>query len=360
MTPDQVLDFGKPCKEFLEAGILARAFHRHMLTVCQTPSNRGLLDFDWDDQTTALDTLRKFIKLQERNDQPDPDAEEETVYATARDGHELLLKVFRPASTIADPDTTASPLMVLYYGGGFIVGSPTILASLARKFVKRFNAVVVAPTYRLAPEHPFPTGVNDGWDTFEWIANNATTKLRTDPSKGFIVGGVSAGGGITNLIAHMARDRGTQPPITGICLSAPNVRLKDGDYDKLPEKYRERLLSPSQEECLNSATLPPSFRELINSSLKPDTTSELYGPLLWSRGHGRLPRTYSQACGMDTGRDNLLIFDDMLKNEGVETRLDLYPGLPHVFWGSYRQLPQAKKWEEDTMNGFAWLLREGE
>jgi acetyl esterase/lipase len=48
---------------------------------------------------------------------------------------------------------------------------------------------------------------------------------------------------------------------------------------------------------------------------------------------------------MDTGRDELLIYDDMLKGEGVETKVDLWPGLPHVFWGLFKQLPQAQRWK---------------
>ena len=61
---------------------------------------------------------------------------------------------------------------------------------------------------------------------------------------------------------------------------------------------------------------------------------------------------------MDTARDELLIYDDMLKSEGVETKVDVYVGLPHTFWSLRKELPQAQKWEEDTLEGFAWLLKE--
>ena len=46
-----------------------------------------------------------------------------------------------------------------------------------------------------------------------------------------------------------------------------------------------------------------------------------------------------------------------MKSEGIATRVDLYPGLPHAFWLTYRGLPQAKQVETDIVKGFAWLLK---
>ena len=59
---------------------------------------------------------------------------------------------------------------------------------------------------------------------------------------------------------------------------------------------------------------------------------------------------------MDGVRDESLILDDMLKKEDVATRLDLYEGLPHTFWHQFKDLPQAKKWQKDTIEGLQWLL----
>ena len=314
---------------------------------------------DWSDHTKALAQLRQYAAFAEQQDRQDAEVAEELLHAPARDGYDLLLKVFRNATAPenATSDST-SPLIVLFFGGGFVLGSPTTMANLARSLVKRFNAVVVAPTYRLAPEHVFPTGINDGWDALSWIAENATTALRADPKRGFVVGGISAGGSVTNVCTHLARDHQLQPPITGNWLSCPGVRLAPKDADKLPQKYRERLLSRTQQECINSPVMTPEFVKLIDEASQRDWNSELASPLMWSTGHAGMPRTYSQICGIDTARDELLIYDDMLKCEGIDTKVDLYAGLPHSFWVMFKTLPESQRWMKTTLNGFAWLLGE--
>ena len=263
----------------------------------------GTPDLEYEDSSEALEALRYFVTLQDQTDQKDAAVEEETVQIPSRDGFQLPAMVFRERVPLkAAEEVTSSPLIVLFYGGGFVLGSPVMMAKLARSLVKRFHAVVVAPTYRLAPEHPFPCGILDGHDALSWIAENATSTLRAMPSKGFVVGGISAGGNITNVITHLAKDVGLQPPITGNWLSCPGVRLRPEDAEKLPGKYRERLLSPTQEECINGITIPPSMGKLFWESLKPDVHSKLYAPMIWpsESGHKGICRTYSQVCGRDT------------------------------------------------------------
>jgi acetyl esterase/lipase len=251
LTPPQILDLAKPPKEFQEVyhassdSVLTHitlTYGYQLLKTFQIPP------IDWSDQKKSLAKLRQFATHAETQDREDPEVAEETLYASARDGHDLLLKVFRSAPASADEGHgNTSPLIVLFFGGGFVLGNPTQMAGLARSLVKRFNAVVVAPTYRLAPEHPFPTGINDGYDAITWIAKNATTTLRANPARGFIIGGISAGGNITNVCTHLTRDHQLQPPITGNWLSCPGVRLAPKDDDKFPPKYRERLLSRTQQ-----------------------------------------------------------------------------------------------------------------
>ena len=240
-----------------------------------------------------------------------------------------------------------------------MVGSPILMATIARPLVKQYNAVVLAPGYRLAPEHPFPTSVNDSWDAFTWIAEHGGKELKANPASGFLVGGVSAGGTHSLIIAHLARDRNIHPPITGLCLSCIGACLRGPDVEQLPPIYRERYLSRQQHACINSPTTSPGMAKLIRDSCKSDAESELFAPLLWpsEKQHTGLPRTYFQVCGAEVSRDEVLILQDIMKKEGTATKLHLWQGLPHVFWGLFKDLPQSKQWLDDTMEGFDWLLK---
>lgn len=244
-------------------------------------------------------------------------------------------------------------------GGGCVIGSPTMVAEISRWLVKDFNATVLAPCYRLAPEHPFPTPVNDAWDTFVWITEQPDTTFRADPSQGFIVGGISAGATMAITITHLARDNAIIPKITGVYSACGSLRPQD--VNDLKPEYCDRYLSRSQKECIENPVFSPDMQKLMSECYAGHPTSPLYAPLLWpnDQGHQNLcPRIYQQVCGRDPGRDEALIFDDILKKDGkTETRLDIYAGLPHCFWLALRHLPESNRWEKETLEGFRWLLR---
>ena len=59
---------------------------------------------------------------------------------------------------------------------------------------------------------------------------------------------------------------------------------------------------------------------------------------------------------MDSTRDDSLIMERVLRDAGIKTRLDIYPGLPHIFWVSYPEHSLREKYLNDTVLGFGWLL----
>ncbi len=63
---------------------------------------------------------------------------------------------------------------------------------------------------------------------------------------------------------------------------------------------------------------------------------------------------------MDPVRDEGLIYERILREEcGVKTRVDMYPGLPHLFWSFYPDLKRSRKLVDDTLEGVQWLLEQG-
>lgn len=90
---------------------------------------------------------------------------EEDLTAPARDGYEIPVRIYRPEKAPAG----GSPLIVFYHGGGFVIGGLENEVLNCRNFTNKFGAVCVNVDYRLAPEHPFPTPVNDSWDACKWV-----------------------------------------------------------------------------------------------------------------------------------------------------------------------------------------------
>jgi acetyl esterase/lipase len=180
-------------------------------------------------------------------------------------------------------------------------------------------------------------------------AANAS-KLGADASKGFIVGGSSAGSNISAVLTHLARDEKLSPPLTGAYLHIPAVLSPEAVPEHLKSEYR------SYEQNRNSPILNVKAIEFFRKFYKPDPKSELFNPFIWPTGHKDLPPTYLQIAGLDPLRDDGLLYERELRNSGVKTKIDVYPGVPHAFEGLFPQLSLAKTSTEDKVTGFGWLL----
>lgn len=179
---------------------------------------------------------------------------------------------------------------------------------------------------------------------------NAST-LGADLSKGFILGGCSAGGHITIPLSHRARDEKLLPPLTGIFLSATPTIAPQAITDKYRELYRSRS------SLKNGVSLTAKSFAMYDEAMLPDFKSPLWSPLLWPGGHGNLPRTFFQICGADPLKDEALIYERELRLENkTETKVVIYTGLPHVFWYMYPGHSATKRFHEDAVNGLGWLL----
>lgn len=264
-----------------------------------------------------------------------------------RDGHQSPIRVFQPASP-GEP----KPLVALVFGGGFISGSNLQLVPFARAIAGLYDATVVTLSYRLAPEWKFPTAPRDIWDSVVWLAENAGGQLGVDLSAGFVLGGVSAGGNLTVVTAQRALKEKLATPLTGLWACIPVTTTEK----TVPARYKGRWVS--REQNAGAPLLGAREIQVVEDLYQPDDLSEDYTPFgpRADSSFSRLPRTYVQVAGLDPLRDDGLIYESVLKDHGVETRLDVYPGVPHGHFAVLADLKESVRSRRDTIIGIGWLL----
>jgi acetyl esterase/lipase len=151
------------------------------------------------------------------------------------DGVELLtlpdgpgLRLYRPADAAG-----RGPALLWIHGGGYVIGTAAEDDELCRRFAQRLGIVVAAVDYRLAPEHPYPAPVEDCYRALTWLADQPDV----DPDR-IVIGGLSAGGGLTAALAFLARDRGEVRPALQV-LSQP--MLDDRSVDPALDRSGFRI-----------------------------------------------------------------------------------------------------------------------
>ncbi|KAH6683995.1 Alpha/Beta hydrolase protein [Halenospora varia] len=333
LNAEQLLALGKPDREFEE--LLDR--------------REPYIILDDDFNVPRLREQEKaYMKSVLNLSKPNPEVIEVERRIPVRDGTSITIRFHSPRI----PPNSGSPIFVMLHSGGYCIGGLDNRIEDCRMFVEKWGFVVINVDYRLAPEHPFPIPIYDAYDAVKWAAANAL-ELHANPAAGFIVGGNSTGASLAASISLLARDEGLSPPLTGVLLSVPTVIYPS----VIPEKYRDVYLA--REQNANAPYYLNRLNEVFQAAFKPDLTSFLASPLLHPAGHHNLPPAYIQICGLDPARDDGFIYDNILREAGNKTLVDIYPGLPHAFWAFLPQLSTSKKYADDMKSGISWLLREG-
>ncbi|KAI6714934.1 hypothetical protein JHW43_002588 [Diplocarpon mali] len=333
MSPEEHLALARIDPE-LEQILKKTPFVQHLTSNSDIPKLRALL------------LARKKQSAAANIPQQETSYVEEDRQCPVRDGSSIAVRIHKPKR----PPSDGCPIFVVYHGGGFALGGLDNEVVLCRNFTE-LGGIAVNVEYRLAPEHPFPIPCEDAYDALKWTAAHFE-ELGGNPEKGFLVGGISAGANFGAILSHLYRDDEIAPPLTGSYLSIPAC-IPD---ELVPDRYKSVYLSREQNKdapILNQGTID-IFEELY----RPDRTSPLRTPIV-HESHQGLPPTYFQICGLDPLRDEALIYEEILRSEnGVKTRVDIYPGLPHAFWSWWTTADFSMKLQEDSVKGMKWLLEQ--
>jgi acetyl esterase len=249
---------------------------------------------------------------------------EDRVFAT-RDGATIPLRLYAPGTD------TGLPVLVYFHGGGFTIGSIASHDTLCRSLATLSGCAVLSVGYRLAPEHRFPTAINDAWDAVQWLAHEAGA-LGLDPER-LALGGDSAGGTLATVCATLARDAGL--PVRLQLLFYPGC----AGWPQAPShaRYHQGLL-------LEQAHIEYFFGHFIAAADRADWR---FAPLNTPDPEGVAPAWFGLAeC--DPLVDDGLAYADKLRAAGVPVDLEIYRGVTHEFIKMGRALPQARQAHADA------------
>lgn len=212
-------------------------------------------------------------------------------------------------------------VMLYFHGGGFYAGSVAQYRKVCELYVSQSGIPMIAADYRLAPEFPFPTPVDDAYTVLEYVSKNADL-FKIDPSR-IVIFGDSAGGGLVAGLAIKARDQGLSPPV------AKQMIIGGMLDDRRTAKKDEALAATATWRYEDNVT---GWGVYLGSADKigSNDVSEYASPSRVSDARG-LPSLYLEVPDMDIFREENIEYANRLSAANVETELHVWKGVPHSY-----------------------------
>jgi acetyl esterase len=232
---------------------------------------------------------------------------------------DVPVRVYTPAVDADGP----LPILVWFHGGGWVIGSVADSDGTTRRLADQSGAIVVSVDYRLAPEHKFPTPVDDCVAVARWVLEKGA-ELGGDPSR-VAVGGDSAGGNLAAIATQELRGRFVYQllvyPATDLGMRHPSIEENSDGY----------FLTKA-----NMSWFLGHYLDGTNASVDDPKVS----PLLASDWTG-LPPALVLTCEYDPLRDEGELYAGKLEDAGVTVQVHRYPGMIHGFFGMSGLIPAS-------------------
>jgi len=219
---------------------------------------------------------------------------------------------------------SAGARVILYFhGGGYIAGTPQTHARLAARLAQLTGMHLCLPDYRLAPENPFPAAVDDAFCAYR------TLLQRGYPPDRIVLGGDSAGGGLMFALLHLIGRKG---------LGWPGRVFAFSPWTDLTLS-RNAAAGEAVDDPLLPAERMAELRDMYLQGADPDDPRA--SPLLGE--FAGAPPVMIQVGSNEILLDDSRLMAAHLRGQGVEVRLDVWPGAPHVWQMFHGRLPEADR-----------------
>jgi acetyl esterase len=213
--------------------------------------------------------------------------------------------------------TKMQALVLFLHGGGWALGTLDSYEKLCRSIAKNCHALVLSIDYRLAPEHPFPSAVQDSIDSYLWALNQI--EVNTFPRLPVFVAGDSAGGNLAAVLCQQARDLKLPAP-AGQILLYPALDLSNTSTDSYQRFATGYLLTKADMEWFRALYLP-NPADYLDPRASPLLAADLT----------QLPPALILTAQLDILRDEGDAYAKALKAAGVHVQNHRIQGATHGF-----------------------------
>lgn len=252
--------------------------------------------------------------------------------------HQIPVRIYAPSKT-AKP-----PVLVYIHGGGWTLGSIATYDSVARALTNKIPAMVVSVDYRLAPEHPFPAGLEDVHLAVEWVARNAE-EIGGDPNR-IALAGDSGGATLATVVALKAKQE--KIPIVFQALFYPCTNISRTDSASYKQFGENHLLTKKAVESFRAFYLPSS-----QDWQKPEVS-----PLLMKDEQLRqMPTALIMTAGCDPLREEGKAYKERLCANGVRVIYREKNDMIHAFLNFFNTHPDISKLVEPIIDEAATEIR---
>ncbi|MGX5697507.1 alpha/beta hydrolase [Agromyces soli] len=231
------------------------------------------------------------------------------------------------------------------HGGGLVIGSAAQDDAVCAAFATALDVVVVSAEYRLAPEHPFPTPLDDCATVWDWLLR-AAVKRGIDPAR-IAVGGQSAGGGLAAALVQRLHDEGGVQPVAQ-WLFCPMLDDRTAERRELDE-----LGHYLWDNRANRSSWAAYLGGLPGTDAR-GATPPAYAVPSRRAGLEGLPPAWIGVGDVDLFHDEDREYADDLRAAGVDCELDVVEGAPHAF---ERFGARTAVGRDFTARALAWLAQ---
>jgi epsilon-lactone hydrolase len=227
------------------------------------------------------------------------------------------------AEWIIPKKVTGKRVILYLHGGYYLLGSIHSHRNLAGNIAIAAQAQSLIIGYCLAPENPFPTGINNALTAYLWLLSEGIR-----PEQIFLAGD-SAGGGLVLALLMVLRERGEPLPAAAVCLS-PSTDLTASEETWKKNAKKELILNPYMVQQIR-----PMY--LRDHDPRDPLASPIYGDL-----HG-LPPLLIQVGSDEALLPDSRAFAERAKAAGVDVTLEVWPRMQHVWQFAASSLPEGRQ-----------------